>query len=124
MESTLKPIVIQKLEAIEEAIQVILLRSQEFATIHDMLSSTHGIMVFDSCVMRLQTIGENVKSIDDRTNEVYLTNYPNIQWKQIIGLRNIISHEYANIDPEVIWSVISKHLVPLQEEIRRMKSEL
>ncbi len=124
MESTLKPIVLQKLEAIEEAIQIIRQRSQEFATIHDMLSSVYGTMVFDSCVMRLQTIGENVKSIDDRTNEQYLSNYPNIQWKQIIGLRNIISHEYANIDPEVIWSVISRHLVPLQEEIQKMKSEL
>ena len=60
MESTLKPIVIQKLEAIEEAIQVILQRSQEFATIHDMLSSTHGIMVFDSCTLVHNEVGQFV----------------------------------------------------------------
>ncbi len=124
MESTLKPIIQQKLEAVEEAISIILQRCEQFHSINEMLSSVYGSMVFDSCVMRLQTIGENIKSIDDRTNGIYLSQYPSIPWKSIIGLRNIISHEYANIDPEVIWSVISKHLTPLADEVTKMKSEL
>lgn len=119
-----KQIVKQKLEAIVDAIDIIKQRTQSFATVHDMLSDYYGSIVFDACVMRLQTIGENVKSIDDRTGGTYLAKYPNTPWYQIIGLRNIISHEYANIDPEVIWSVISNHLDSLRDEITRMKSEL
>lgn len=124
MESTLKPIIQQKLESVEEAIDIILQRCEQFHSINEMLSSVYGSMVFDSCVMRIQTIGENIKSIEDRTNGTYLSQYPSVPWKNIIGLRNIISHEYANIDPEVIWSVITKHLTPLYKEIQKMKLEL
>ena len=36
----------------------------------------------------------------------FLKDYPQIPWVKVIGLRNIISHEYANIDYEIIWVVI------------------
>ena len=57
--------------------------------------------IFDSCVMRLQTIGEYVKKIDDKTN------------KQ----RNIISHEYSAVDEEKIFITIKKHLPPLKSTV-------
>ena len=51
--------------------------------------------IFDSCVMRLQTIGEYVKKIDDKTNKQLLPKYPQVPWVKVIGQRNIISHEYS-----------------------------
>ena len=124
MESMHKQIIAQKLDAISESIHIIQERVRGFATIDDMLSSPYGMMVFDSCVMRLQTIGENIKSVDDRTEGKYLGHYPETPWKKIIGLRNIISHEYANIDPEAIWSIFQKHLNPLSDVIEKMRAEL
>lgn len=124
MESTLKAIIEQKLNAITDAIQIIQERTKQFNNVNEMLTDFYGTMVFDSCVMRLQTIGENIKSIDDRTEGSLLDKYPNIPWKQIIGLRNIISHEYANIDPDVIWSIIAKHLAPLAKDIDIIKNDL
>lgn len=124
MESLHNDIILQKLNAILEAIGIIIQRSEHYESVNDMLTDFYGSMVFDSCVMRLQTIGENIKAIDERTKGQYLCNYPSIPWKQIIGLRNIISHQYADVDPDVIWSIISKHLSPLESEIKRMKSEL
>ena len=53
--------------------------------------------IFDSCVMRLQTIGEYVKKIDDKTNKQLLPKYPQVPWVKVIGQRNIISrfgHKY------------------------------
>ena len=41
--------------------------------------------------------------------------------EKIIGLRNIISHEYANIDYDIIWIVITKHLPTLAECIEKIK---
>ena len=49
--------------------------------------------IFDSCVMRLQTIGEYVKKIDDKTNKQLLPKYPQVPWVKVIGQRNIISHD-------------------------------
>lgn len=43
--------------------------------------------IFDSCVMRLQTIGEYVKKIDDKTNKQLLPKYPQVPWVKVIGQR-------------------------------------
>lgn len=59
--------------------------------------------IFDSCVMRLQTIGEYVKKIDDKTNKQLLPKYPQVPWVKVIGQRNIISHEYSAVDEEKIF---------------------
>ena len=69
-------------------------------------------------------VGETIKSIDYKTKWELLGHYPEIPWKKIVGLRNIISHEYANIDYDVIWIVITKHLPTLLEVINRMKKDL
>lgn len=44
--------------------------------------------------------------------------------EEIIGLRNIISHEYANIDYDIIWVVIDKHLSTLYETIKLVKQDM
>ncbi|MFQ9021749.1 MAG: HepT-like ribonuclease domain-containing protein [Parabacteroides merdae] len=57
----------------------------------DFLSTPWRMTIFDSCVMRLQTIGEYVKKIDDKTNKQLLPKYPQVPWVKVIGQRNIIS---------------------------------
>ena len=83
-----------------------------------------GMTVLDACILRIQVIGETIKSIDDKTQGNLFSLYPEIPWKKIIGLRNIISHEYANIDYDIIWSVISQHLPALSDQIIEIKADL
>ena len=71
----------------------------------DFLSTPWRMTIFDSCVMRLQTIGEYVKKIDDKP------------WVKVIGQRNIISHEYSAVDEEKIFITIKKHLPPLKSTV-------
>ena len=73
----------------------------------DFLSTPWRMTIFDSCVMRLQTIGEYVKKIDDKTNKQLLPKYPQVPWVKVIGQRNIISHEYSAVDEEKIFITIS-----------------
>jgi len=50
---------------------------------------------------------------------------PNIQitaTKNIIGLRNIISHAYDSVEPEMLWGIIQKNIPLLAKEIRKLKS--
>ena len=42
--------------------------------------------------------------------------------KNIIGLRNIISHAYDSIEPEMIWGIIQKDILILESEINQLKS--
>lgn len=37
--------------------------------------------------------------------------------KKIITLRNILVHAYDSVDDEIIWAIITRHLVPLKQEV-------
>ncbi len=124
MESTLKPIILSKLDAILQSIEIIEQRSCNYEDVHIMLSSFIGSAIFDSCVLRLQTIGENIKAIDERTHGSFLSQYPDTPWHKLIGLRNILAHQYENVDPDIVWSVVKRHLTPLKDTVTKIKSDL
>ncbi len=105
-----------RLDAILESILLIQEWSEGRSTVNDFMSSPIGVMAFNACVMRLQVIGEHVgKLLNDNLKP--LDRYPNIPWNAIYGMRNLISHEYSNIDEEVIVTTINEDLIPLKEVI-------
>ncbi len=105
-----------RLEDILQSINLIQEWSEGKTTVNDFMSSSTGVMAFNACVMRFQVIGEHVGKIL-RNEGKPLEAYPNIPWNAIYGMRNIISHEYANIDEDIIVSVINENLLPLKEAI-------
>jgi uncharacterized protein with HEPN domain len=48
-------------------------------------------------------------------------NTPITAARNIIGLRNLISHAYDSIDPEMIWAIIQKDIPLLEAEIRNLR---
>ena len=86
-----------------------------------MISCQHqqGVMAFNACVMRFQVIGEHVGKLL-RNEDKPLDAYPDIPWNAIYGMRNNISHEYGNIDEEIIVSVINDDLPSLKEVIEKL----
>ena len=108
-----------RLEAILESINLIQEWSDGRKNVNDFMSSPIGVMAFNACVMRLQVIGEHVgKLLSD--NQKPLAKYPNIPWNAIYGMRNLISHEYANIDEDVIVSTINEDLFFLKLAIEEL----
>ena len=84
--------------------------------LHDFMVSPGRVMAFNACVMRLQVIGEHVgKLLKDDSKP--LDKYSDIPWHAIYGMRNIISHEYANIDEEIVVSAINDDLPKLKTAI-------
>lgn len=61
--------------------------------------------------MRLVAIGEGFKNIDKLSNNSLLENYSEIPWKQVKGIRDILSHHYFDMDAETIFDV-SKNEIP------------
>lgn len=112
-----------RLEDILESINLIQEWSEGRKTVQDFMSSSTGVMAFNACVMRFQVIGEHVGKLL-KSEENPLDAYPQIPWQAIYGLRNIISHEYANIDEDIIVSVINDDLVPLKNTIETMLKNL
>ncbi|MCR5198519.1 MAG: DUF86 domain-containing protein [Prevotella sp.] len=105
-----------RLDAILESIELIQEWSKGMTELHDFMVSPGRVMAFNACVMRLQVIGEHVgKLLKDDSKP--LDKYSDIPWHAIYGMRNIISHEYANIDEEIVVSAINDDLPKLKTAI-------
>ncbi|MDB5505096.1 MAG: uncharacterized protein JWR89_4998 [Tardiphaga sp.] len=44
-------------------------------------------------------------------------NHPEVPWQKIHGLGNMLRHEYRRIDPDILWSVVSDHIEPLDRAV-------
>ncbi|GGJ83845.1 antitoxin [Parabacteroides faecis] len=116
--------VLDRCDQIVESIDLIMQWSKPILSPDDFLLSPEHVLIFDGCVMRLQIIGENIKKIDECTNGELFSEYPEIPWRKVIALRNIISHEYANVDEEIIFAVIRQSLPPLRTVVLKISNML
>lgn len=73
-------------------------------------------LIIDGVVRNLEIIGEAVKNIPANIKD----KYPDIEWKKIAGLRDILAHEYFGIDLEILWDIIENKLPELKKEISRL----
>lgn len=71
----------------------------------------------DAVVRNLEVIGEAIGKIYDYISD----DYPGIPWREIIGMRNKIAHEYFGIDEEVIWGTVKNNLPDLKKEISKIE---
>ena len=109
---------------VEERIALTIERCSGIVSVNDFLYSPDKVDIFDATCMRLQTIGEAVKNIDNQTHHDLLADYSDVPWKSIIGLRNIISHEYLSIDPAEIFRIVKIHLPQLHSVILKIKDDV
>jgi len=49
-------------------------------------------------------------------------NHPNVPWKDIIGMRNILAHQYDKVDSEVVWDVVHRDIPELLDLLRSLLS--
>lgn len=70
--------------------------------------------------LALLQIGELVALLTDE----YRANHPDVPWKKIKGLRNIIVHQYGTVDELLLWQLVSVELPVLVEEIKKQMAAL
>lgn len=124
MQSTYKYELADMLRFVERQIVFTIETTVKVQTYHDFLGSQDAMVLFNSTCMCLQSIGETIRQVDDRTAGCLFTHYPTTPWKQIIGMRNIISHEYLSVDPELVLDIVRTELHPLLIDIRQVLADI
>ena len=108
---------------IDEAIRRIERRFAGINSPEDFTHNDNGLDRLDGISMMLISISENIKRIEKIAGADFLNQYPDIPWLSIKGIRNILAHDYFNIDAEEIYKVCSSDLEPLKQVLARMRDE-
>jgi uncharacterized protein with HEPN domain len=88
---------------------------QHLANIHSLSDYKNDIKTIDAVERRLAIIGEALKKADNIHNQLNVSNKT-----KIIGLRNILTHDYDLIEDETIWIICKKYLPILKEEVEAL----
>ncbi len=116
--------VIELLEQTIDAVSTVIERCECVDNVNDLIDTKNGQERLDAICMKLIAIGESLKNIDKITKGNLLANYPQIEWKKIKGIRDIISHHYFDLDAEIIYSVCKEHIKLLLETLRIILSDI
>jgi len=101
------------LEDIKYSLDLIISRCKKINSSDDFLKDDSGLLKLDSVSMRLIAVGEGFKNIDKLSNHELLKNYPNIPWKKVKGIRDILSHHYFDLDAETIFDICENSIEEL-----------
>ena len=77
-------------------------------------------MAVDAIIRNFEVIGEATKNVPEEIKE----KYPEVEWKEAAGFRDVLIHDYFGIDLEAIWDTINKNLLFFKKHILKvLKSE-
>ncbi|MCJ7745054.1 MAG: DUF86 domain-containing protein [Actinobacteria bacterium] len=89
----------------------------DYTADRDFKSFVNDGMCTDAVLRNFEVIGEAAKKIPVEVRN----SHPDIPWERMIGLRNIVSHEYFGIDFSIIWHIIESNLSDLPSLISDMQ---
>lgn len=119
-----KELAVYILRQVLKSAETILFRFEPVKSVDDFTSSSAGMEKFDSICMLLITIGESLKNLDKVTGGELLSEYPQIEWKKVKGLRDIITHQYFDVNAEAIFDVCGEKLPQLMNIVKKMLEDL
>ena len=74
----------------------------------------------DAVVRNLEVIGEAARTLPDEVK----ADASNVEWRKLVGLRNLLIHEYFGISLPIIWDIITTKLVDLEVACQRIAGSL
>jgi len=69
----------------------------------------------DAIIRQVAIIGQAVK----RLSEDVKRTYPDIPWREIAGMRDILVHDYNDVDLDIVWAVVEKDLPALKAVVQK-----
>lgn len=80
---------------------------------------SNSMMQF-ATVKQLEIIGEASNQLTEHFRKLY----KEIEWREIIGLRNMLIHEYFGIDTKIVWDILQIDLPKLKIQIEKILKQI
>ena len=116
--------VLHLLDKVIESLEVIQQRTVNIHCTNDFLDSATGTLLLDGVCMKLIATGESIKNLDKLTAGNLLIYYPQIPWREVMGMRDIIVHHYFEVDADVIFNTVKENIPLLMDTLLQMREDL
>lgn len=103
-------------------IESLMLRMVAVQSAADLSETEAGRLLLDAVSMQYLALGEAVKQLDKLTGLTLQQQVPDQDWKGIMGFRDILAHQYFNIDPRQVLWITREALPTLLQNLRQMQS--
>lgn len=77
-------------------------------------------MVVDAVIRNLEVIGEASKNVLENVRK----QYPDVPWRRMTGLQNIVIHDYFGVDLSIVWRIITKNIPEAKPLIEGILNDL
>jgi uncharacterized protein with HEPN domain len=77
-------------------------------------------LIQGAVLRHLKILGESIR----RLSVAIRSQYPDIAWRGIVAMRNVLVNDYLEIDLEEIWDIVEKDLPVLKNQIQTMLHDL
>mgnify|MGYP004556210745 CR=1 FL=1 len=93
----------------------------EYCAGYDFDSFMENRMLQEACIFNVLQIGELSKI---GLSSAFTSQYPQIPWKQMYGMRNRLVHDYEGIRLKIIWSTISEDFPMLRDQLQEILAQI
>ncbi len=77
-------------------------------------------LIQDAVIRQLEVIGEAARHLSSEVRG----SYPEIPWRDIVGMRNKLIHDYLGVDIGLVWVTVQEDLPMLREQVQRVLQDL
>ena len=77
-------------------------------------------MAHDAILRNLETLGEAAKCVPAEARTID----PEISWRRIAGLRDVLAHAYFGVDEDIVWNVVSAEIPVLLPRLVALRTAL
>lgn len=112
--------IILTLYSIKDTIQHLTEWNSNVEDSNDYYSSPSGMQLLAANCTLITAIGEGINRINRMSPDLLQSNFPDIPWIDIVGIRNRIAHGYFELDAEIVFDAVKHDIPPLAETIRKL----
>ncbi len=77
-------------------------------------------LIQDGVIRNLQTLGQSVLKLSESLKVAH----PEVDWKSIVGLRNVLVHDYLGVSVARVWEIVERDLPDLNAKLAKIRSSL